>query len=145
MSRCISLWEPWASLWLTEGAKVFETRSWPTAYRGKLLVHAAKSTNGKDELYYPLFQEHLARAGVLRWQDFHLGCIIGSVDLIGCCKSQDVPRDAISDHEKDFGDWTYGRYVWERAENPVRFKTPIPYRGSQGFFDVPDDLVKEVS
>src|SRR5581483_10298670 len=39
--KAISLWQPWASLWLTD-AKIHETRHWPTSHRGWLLVHAAK-------------------------------------------------------------------------------------------------------
>ena len=39
--KCLSLWQPWASL-VVIGAKRFETRSWPTNYRGPLLIHAAQ-------------------------------------------------------------------------------------------------------
>jgi Sigma-70, region 4 len=36
----LSLWEPWATLWAA-GVKKYETRSWATAYRGEILIHAA--------------------------------------------------------------------------------------------------------
>jgi len=43
----ISLWQPWATLWLLSDPdeKVFETRHWYAAHRGPLLVHAAKTRN----------------------------------------------------------------------------------------------------
>lgn len=39
--KAITLWQPWASL-VAVGAKKIETRSWATAYRGPLAIHAAK-------------------------------------------------------------------------------------------------------
>src|SRR3989339_577320 len=39
--KAISLWQPWASL-CAVGAKLYETRSWSTSYRGPLLICAAK-------------------------------------------------------------------------------------------------------
>lgn len=47
--KAISLWQPWASL-VPAGAKPVETRSWSTSYRGPLAIHAAKTTDGFDEL-----------------------------------------------------------------------------------------------
>src|SRR6185436_9203151 len=41
MLPCISLWQPWGSLWCSD-AKEHETRHWPTSHRGWLAVHAAK-------------------------------------------------------------------------------------------------------
>jgi len=38
--KAITLWQPWASL-LACGAKQYETRSWPTNYRGPIAIHAA--------------------------------------------------------------------------------------------------------
>ena len=37
----LSIWQPWASA-LAHGVKQYETRHWSTAYRGPLLIHAAK-------------------------------------------------------------------------------------------------------
>lgn len=39
--KALSLWQPWASA-IAVGAKHIETRSWSTAYRGPLAIHAAK-------------------------------------------------------------------------------------------------------
>lgn len=40
--KALTLWQPWASL-VALGVKRIETRSWPTTYRGPLLIHAAAS------------------------------------------------------------------------------------------------------
>lgn len=38
--KALTLWQPWASL-VALGVKTIETRSWSTAYRGPLAIHAA--------------------------------------------------------------------------------------------------------
>lgn len=44
--RCISLWQPWASL-VVFGYKIVETRHWSTDYTGYLAIHAAQKKSGK--------------------------------------------------------------------------------------------------
>lgn len=39
MTKALTLHQPWASL-VALGVKTIETRSWPTRYRGRLLIHA---------------------------------------------------------------------------------------------------------
>ena len=39
--KAITLTQPWATL-VAMGAKQVETRSWSTAYRGQIAIHAAK-------------------------------------------------------------------------------------------------------
>ena len=50
-----------------------------------------------------------------------------------------ITKPATSDDETS-GDWSDGRYAWE-AIKPRVLETPIPWRGMQGFFNVPDDIV----
>ena len=38
--KALTIWQPWASL-LVSGRKKYETRSWATAYRGPIAIHAA--------------------------------------------------------------------------------------------------------
>lgn len=38
--KAITIWQPWASL-IACGVKQYETRSWPTKYRGPIAIHAA--------------------------------------------------------------------------------------------------------
>ena len=46
-------------------------------------------------------------------------------------------------NELAFGDFTAGRYAWKLA-NPRRFDKPIPFRGRQQIFNVPDELITEL-
>ena len=68
------------------------------------------------------------------------GAIIGKVDLIGCSNMSRMPMP--SEQEARWGDWHPSRYAWERGDEPKRLVRPIEFRGSQGFFDVPDDLLR---
>jgi len=45
------MWQPHGSL-LTTGAKPFETRGWATAFRGPILIHAARRFVRKEWLHY---------------------------------------------------------------------------------------------
>jgi len=40
--KAITIHQPYASL-IACGAKIYETRSWATKYRGKIAIHAGKS------------------------------------------------------------------------------------------------------
>ncbi len=49
--KAISLHQPWASL-IAMGLKKFETRSWLTNYRGKLVICAAKKNSKQQQSNY---------------------------------------------------------------------------------------------
>lgn len=38
--KALTIWQPWASL-IACGVKQYETRSWPTKYRGPIAIHTA--------------------------------------------------------------------------------------------------------
>ncbi len=142
----ISLWQPWATLWLLTDPdeKVFETRRWYTQYRGELWVHAAKKRDGevREFMECPFVRERLAVHG-LKPSDLAFGALIGRVSLIGCCKTDAVlARETLTAREMNFGNWDSGRYAWERGRGVRRLKTPIPYKGAQGFFTVPASVLE---
>jgi len=139
--RAMSLWQPWASL-MVHGHKRNETRSWSIEYRGRVLIHAAKRFQQEEReicIYAP-FAPCLARH-YNKLKDIPLGAIIGSVHIVDCVPTNwAVSR--ITDQERHFGNYADGRFAWI-TENPVAFKEPVPFRGQQGFFNVPDELVPE--
>lgn len=139
--KAISLWQPWATLWLLSNPdeKIFETRHWYTSHRGPLLVHAAKKRDGevRDALAGgPLVSallRHGFRADDEEGRHLAFGALIGCVDLIGVRRTENVD---VSERERSAGNWQPGRYAWERGPKPLLFETPIPWKGSQGFFEV---------
>lgn len=138
--KALSLWQPWASLWCSD-AKVHETRHWPTSYRGLLLVHAARrriddfTGERLDGICDGLFGNHWGL-------DLPRGALVGVVRLVGCVSTDVMPISHQSSDDYECGDFSTGRFAWQRS-NFQRFAAPIPYRGSQGFFEVPDELVRE--
>lgn len=163
--KAISLWQPWATL-MALGEKWIETRHWPTKYRGDLLIHAAKR-HSQEQIDYCLSEpcrSILAKHGIKpEMRDvasFHadqlpLGCIVAARYLVDCrpvrdrvCSWRAVWNETReiywalppAEPELSFGNYEVGRFGWRMVEG-FRFEMPIPYRGAQGFFDVPDELV----
>lgn len=140
--RAISLWQPWASLWLTP-SKIHETRHWPTPYRGLLAVHAAKRPIGEvseelDTICFHQFGSQWRRA-------LPRGALIGQVNLISCIETGSLFYEEVppADRCDDFycGDFAPGRFAWLRKD-PLKLARPVPFTGRQGFFNVPDEVLR---
>ena len=132
--KAISLWQPWASLWAC-GRKKFETRSWATSHSGPLLVHAAKriETDISDELRdicEDQFGGHWAR-------ELPAGALIAVCDRV-ICKPTDRLR--VDDEEFAQGNFTDGRFAWDPF-NMRELPEQIPWRGMQGLFDIPENVI----
>lgn len=139
--KAISLWQPWAIL-AARGPKGYETRSWSTNYRGLLLIHAAKRwTRDENELcLLEPFWSTLIGLRMASLNQMPLGCLLGVVELTAVHRTEDIDP-TITTKERSFGDFTPGRFAW-KLENPQPFSEPIPYRGSQGLFDVPITVIR---
>lgn len=130
--KVLSLLQPWASL-VVMGMKKVETRSWRSAYRGELLIHASSGKKGGILITEPPFKKHIS--------DFHylpFSAIIGKVILedimpVEALDFSDAHLNLLTLEEKAFGDYTKGRYAWLLLE-PVEFKKPILIKGSLGIW-----------
>jgi hypothetical protein len=137
------LTQPWATL-VAIGAKKLETRSWPTYYRGPLLVHAAKGfpAAARGVCYHEVFRYALAREGYNDSSELPIGAIIGIVALVGCVSTAQA-LERIDPVEQAFGNYGPGRFAWQLTE-AMRFPDPIPCRGALGLWRVPDEIVEAV-
>lgn len=142
--KAISLWQPWASA-IAIGVKKIETRGWSTSYRGPLAIHAAKT---KDHLAFA--QTPLAKAAIIQalknvgdgritppWV-WPLGAVVATCTLEDCVSVKWLGD--ISAEERLWGNYDPGRFGWMLSN--VQWIEPIPFRGAQGFFQVPDELLK---
>lgn len=170
--KCLSLWQPWASF-VAWKVKPTDTRSWCTEHRGPLAIHASKTTKGVLELsgdcegciedgwrYGFIGPDHKMAQIAAKGQEMlivggqhplipndgsgirnlPLGCILCVVDLVDCVR---MPLAKPADEwDEALGNWEPGRFAW-RFENVRPLIKPIPYRGAQGLFDVPDHLFLE--
>lgn len=134
----ITLWQPWASLWLST-RKTHETRTWATKYRGPLLVHAAKRPPGVQAFGTVLNEMCCTEFGDKWVDELPRGVLLGVVWLIDCRPTTE--RRPI-DHE-DFvcGNWEGGRFAWQRGSFS-RWDEPLAYKGRQGFFNVPKTILE---
>jgi uncharacterized protein (UPF0264 family) len=72
----LSVKQPWAAL-LVQGRKTIEVRRWPTARRGRILIHAARVPDERPEAWAHVPPE-------LREMAQLLGGIVGAGDITDC-------------------------------------------------------------
>lgn len=135
--KTLSLMQPWATL-VAVGAKHLETRSWSTAYRGPLLIHASKR--------FPSYARDLVlikpMSTILDGIPLPTGVVIAVVDLVDVMPSESVGcGEHVAEPERSFGDYSPGRFVWV-LENERLLRRPVPFSGKLRLFDVPDELVQ---
>ena len=132
--KAISLWQPWASA-ITLGLKKNETRSWSTSYRGPLLIHAAK----RKMIMLPALLFLIKSLG-MNPSNLPYGKLLCKVNLIDCQQIGDDNCPFPDSVEYQLGNYDHGRWMWI-TDNMKNFY-PIPFQGKQGFFEVPDEIVK---
>jgi hypothetical protein len=114
--KALSLTQPWATL-IADGRKTIETRSWPTIFRGRIAIHAAKSIDSTACQDFGYKSESLPR-----------GAILGTAELYSCVR---FPHPSAPPDE--YGDFSDGRYGFLlRDFQPL--DAPIPEKGSLGLW-----------
>ena len=135
MMLALSLRSPW--WWFVlHGGKDIENRDWPTKVRGRVYIHASKWFV-KHEIHTDWrFCRSVAPRDISAtkpaptWEDLKAvgGHIVGTVEIVDCVRDSASP-------------WFFGEYGFV-LRDPVALTTPIPCKGSLGFFrpDIPRDL-----
>lgn len=130
--KTLTLWQPWATL-IAIDAKHYETRSWPTKYRGPLAIHASLHDMECDVVKINSFyREAFERAGIESVKDLPFGKVLCIVDLTDCIRTETVLM--LSQAEAAFGDYSPCRFAW-KLENLRVLPEPIPARGKQGLWE----------
>lgn len=123
--RGFSLTQPWATL-VAAGEKGIETRSWSTAYRGEVLIHAAKRfpRECRELCWQQPFASALIRGKYVQLDELPRGVIVAVAELVRVDETKNV-RDRISDQELAFGDYGPERFAWWlQRVRPLR--EPVP-------------------
>ena len=133
--RAISLWQPWATA-IALGVKRVETRHWSTRYRGPLLIHAARRFDAEQREFASV-ERTLGRLP----SRLPLGALV-AVAILADVRPTDELHSEVSAIERLYGNYGPGRFGWLlRDIRPL--PEPIPYKGHQSFFDVPDSVLPE--
>ncbi len=120
--KALSILQPWPWGIFNLGKDV-ENRSWRTHFRGRFLIHTGKGFD--DDGFEYLIDEGFRVPDPAK---LPRGGLVGSAVIRDCVQA--------SDSRWFFG--PYGFVLQGAKEMPF-----IPWRGERGFFDVPDDLVRE--
>ena len=134
-TRCISLWQPWASA-VALGLKTVETRGWDTKYRGLIAIHAAVKWSKPQQQFYQQLCVRCPSLQVLGSRP-PLGAIVAVARIADCKMAVEVFQSAGAINQA-LGDYTHGRFAWLLAD-VVAIK-PVPYKGRQGLFSLPANL-----
>lgn len=117
--KALSIRQPWAWL-IANGHKDIENRSWPTRFRGPVLIHAAK---GMTRAEYHDAGLLCFRLGIPlpKSDDLERGGIVGQATITDCCSDSLSP-------------WFFGKFGFELTNTkPLPFQ---PCKGRLGFFDI---------
>lgn len=147
--KALTLTQPWASM-VAVGEKRIETRSWETAYRGPLAIHAGKNLTPvggvrglREKCGEHPFRMLLARHG-LDAETLPRGCVVATCRLATCFPTSETTADygasLMAPWDIELGDYSHGRYGWVLADvEPL--EEPIPVRGHQQLWNLDDALL----
>lgn len=119
-TKALSIMQPWAAL-IVHGVKDIENRSWPTRFRGPVLIHAGKKYDdlAQDDVDGDI---HPVTGDALDLPDgvtYPTGGIVGVAEIYDCVRASASP-------------WFVGEYGFLiRNARPLPFR---PCRGQLGFF-----------
>ena len=124
MAKVLTIKEPYVTP-IALGRKHYETRVWPTKYRGPIYIHTAKTV-----MPDPIEGcEH----------NLPLGFIVIKANLTDCIRMDEDFIEKIK-HDPDeyaFGFYEVGRYAW-KLENVEVLSTPIKASGKQRIWNCED-------
>jgi hypothetical protein len=114
--KALSIRQPWASL-IVSGHKTIETRTWPTPYRGDLLICAARNA-----------------APGCNAADLPTGVALAVVRLVDSRRMR--PEDAAAANRP------FDRKIWSWVLADVRTIEPFAVRGQLRLFEVDDRQIR---
>jgi hypothetical protein len=133
--RALTLWQPWAHAVAHLGKDV-ENRTWkpwPSVIGTRIAIHAAAKV---DHLYEAAAERHIARVAYHQLLNADLargplprGVIVATARVTGFVHESESPRSP----------WFGGPYGWTLDE-VIALPAPVPCRGAQGLWRVPDDV-----
>jgi hypothetical protein len=134
--KAISLKQPWATLVIL-GAKLYETRTWKTSHRGVLAIHASQSfTDAAARLcQHEPFRSVLRAAGYRSGCDLPRGVVLGTVELVEVCPTDELDPRELSARELAFGDFRPRRFAFKLV-NPVPWEPPVTMPGQLNIYEI---------
>lgn len=134
--KAITICQPYPRL-ILNGEKPVENRTWCTPYRGPLLIHAGKSRQWLEDDD----EQDAIDAG----DPLVFGAIVGLCNLAACLRIEDIE---VGKHDQEYPQLVSrahcgGPWCWLLTD-VTRFAMPIPWKGAQGLFNIPDSVLLDV-
>lgn len=130
--KALSIRQPWAWL-IANGHKDIENRTWPTQFRGRVLIHASKGMTKAEYEDADDFLDYIESDLALPSREqFERGGIIGVATIVDCVPT--AQRKSKWHMEGQFG------FLIANAK-------PLPFvecKGALGFFDVPEEVAEHL-
>jgi len=131
----LSIRQPWA--WaIVHAGKRHENRSWSTAYRGPIAIHASKWWSAKQvvDTFKELLDDGLVPPGPKLTPRMLLdatGGIVGTARIVDCVEKSDSP-------------WFVGPFGFV-LDDVKALPEIIPCKGALGLFNVPADVAARIA
>lgn len=134
--KALTICQPYPRLIMIR-EKPVENRTWSTSYRGPLAIHA-----GKSRLYLVDDDEAAAEAA---GDPLVFGAVVALANLADCVHVSQIHSGQLDQRFPQLRDRAhcYGPFCWVLTD-VRRLATPLPWRGSQGLFEIPDDVLGAV-
>ena len=129
ITKALSLKQPYAWL-IANGYLMVDDRTWGTAFRGSILIHASK---GLYEQYYDFIKSN-TKIPLPSKDQLEYGGVVGMAKLALCCQPGDLPAGISREQRAHFGGvhQEYYGFLFEQA-------TPLPFMpcpGKLGIFEL---------
>ena len=131
--KAISICGPWW-WYILHGYKPVENRTWPSSYRGPLLIQVSQKILAEDRTEAQRMAMRAGYTGLMPDMaelQAMAGRIAGQVTMVDC----------VREHPSPFFGGPFGHVY----TNPLLFKDPVKCRGYQQLFDVDVALVAEAT
>lgn len=134
--KALTICQPYPRL-IMIGEKHVENRTWSTSYRGPLAIHAGKSRlwlTGDDEA-----------AAAAAGDPLVFGAVVAIAQLEACQQASTIHAGLLDKRFPQLCDRAhcFGPVCWVLT-NIRRLAMPLPWRGSQGLFEIPDEVLGTV-
>jgi len=132
--KAISIRQQYAYL-IMNGEKTVENRSWPTKYRGSMVIHAGVNRADYRDVVKTMGLARLQHdCGVPELTDADFGVLMAIVNIVDC-----VPLAEVKEEDQLYAD---GPWCWIlRDPRPI---VPIEFTGKLGLFTLPDDVADQI-
>jgi hypothetical protein len=141
--KAMTLYQPWAGA-MALGLKTIETRGWRMEYRGPMAIHAgAHKPSMEDWECLPYNTRNFGNEAELDLCR-RLSAILAVVDVFDCIRTEVINKAVeegvyLTEDERLLGNYSPGRFgILTRNLRVLRH--PVPCKGMQGLWIVPDDV-----